>query len=69
MDNIEDIKNQAFIAVVRFRKRYYEIELEEYLAVMKYAKPGMKAYDKLVKEIDAILNAIKSADRELQKSI
>jgi hypothetical protein len=67
MDNIEDIKNQAFLAVVRFRKKYYEIELEEYLSVLKYATPEMKSYDILVKEIDKILNAIKNADKILQE--
>jgi hypothetical protein len=67
MDNIEDIKNQAFLAVVRFRKKYYEIELDEYLYVLKYAKPEMKSYDILVKKIDGILNAIKNADKILQE--
>lgn len=67
MDNIEDIKNQAFLAIVRFRKRYYEIELDEYLTVFKYATPEMKAYDILVKKIDGILNAIKEADKILQE--
>jgi hypothetical protein len=65
----EELQKQLFLAVLNFRKKYYEIELEEYLAVMKYATPKMKSYDKLVKQIDAILNAIKSADKELQKSI
>ncbi len=67
MDNIEDIKNQAFLAVVRFRKKYYEIELDDYLAVFKYAKPEMESYDILVKKIDGILNAIKNADKILQE--
>ena len=67
MDNIEDIKNQAFLAVVRFRKKYYEIELDEYLYVLKYAKPEMESYDILVKKIDGILNAIKNADKILQE--
>jgi hypothetical protein len=67
MDNIEDIKNQAFLAIVRFRKKYYEIELDEYLSVFKYATPGMEAYDILEKKIDSILNAIKEADKILQE--
>jgi hypothetical protein len=69
MTNIEDIQNQAYLAVLRFRKKYYEIELDEYLQVFKYAKPEMEAYGLLVKEIDKILNAIKSADKELQKNL
>jgi hypothetical protein len=69
MTNIEDIQNQAYLAVLRFRKKYYEIELDEYLQVFKYAKPEMEAYELLVKEIDKILNAIKSADKELQKNL
>lgn len=67
MDDIEEIKNQAFLAIVRFRKRYYEIELDEYLSVFKYATPKMKAYDILLKKIDSILNAIKEADKILQE--
>lgn len=67
MDDIEEIKNQAFLAVVRFRKKYYEIELEEYLYVFKYATPEMKSYDMLLKKIDSILNAIKNADKILQE--
>lgn len=67
MDDIEEIKNQAFLAIVHFRKRYYEIELDEYLSVFKYATPEMKAYDILLKKIDSILNAIKEADKILQE--
>jgi hypothetical protein len=69
MTTIEEIQTQAYLAVLRFRKKYYEIELDEYLAVFKYAKPEMEAYDILVKKIDDILNAIKSADKELQKNL
>lgn len=67
MDNIEEIKHQAFLAIVRFRKRYYEIELDEYLTVFKYATPDMKAYDILEQEIEKMLTAIKNADKILQE--
>ncbi len=62
-----DLHLQALRIVLNLRKVHFEIDLLEYQKVMKYAEPSMPVFEKLISEIEFLVENIRSIDEELKK--
>ncbi len=62
-----DLHQQALRAVLNVRKVHFEIDLRQYQKVMKYAEPDMPVFEKLISEIEYLVENIRSIEEELKK--
>lgn len=62
-----DLELEAFLAVVKLKKRHFEIELKQYEYVMQFATPEMEAFDKLLDIIENLYKEIKFLEAKLNE--
>jgi hypothetical protein len=64
---IMDLNEQALRVVLNVRKVHFEIDLQQYQKVIKYAEPSMPAFELLIGEIEYLVENIRSIEEELKK--
>lgn len=62
-----DLHTEALRIVLNVRKVHFEIDLKQYQKVIKYAEPSMPAFEKLISEIEYLVENIRNIEEALKK--
>lgn len=64
---MESLANSAFRATLKLRKIHAEIELKDYLFVLKYYDDQIPAFETILNEVERLTAIVTKVDKALNK--